>query len=53
MLALALTLPLPRPPPPAVDCSGRGICDYTTGLCDCFPGYRGTKCDVIDAFNTE
>eukprot|EP01031_Cornospumella_fuschlensis_P031117 gene31117-37607_t len=26
------------------DCSGRGLCDYTTGICDCFPGYHGKKC---------
>lgn len=27
------------------DCSGRGICDYTTGQCNCFTGYYGTKCE--------
>ena len=27
------------------DCSGRGVCDYTTGTCGCFNGYYGTKCE--------
>jgi len=28
------------------DCSGRGTCDYSTGLCGCYPGYAGEKCHV-------
>lgn len=27
------------------DCSGRGICNYADGLCSCFPGYYGSKCE--------
>merc|ERR1712100_969124 len=27
------------------DCSGRGICDYTDGTCQCFVGYYGTRCE--------
>ena len=32
-----------------VDCANRGICDYRTGLCQCFDGLYGAACDVIDA----
>jgi hypothetical protein len=27
------------------DCSGRGICDYSSGDCKCFSGYYGTQCE--------
>jgi hypothetical protein len=27
------------------DCSGRGLCDYSNGICSCFHGYYGTKCE--------
>ena len=32
-----------------IDCSNRGICDYTTGLCNCFDGQYGADCSIIDA----
>eukprot|EP01039_Chlorochromonas_danica_P008650 gene8650-9531_t len=27
------------------DCSGRGVCDYETGTCKCFPGFHGVACN--------
>lgn len=27
------------------DCSGRGLCNYKTGVCECFTGFFGTKCE--------
>jgi len=31
-----------------IDCSNRGLCDYSTGTCQCFNGYYGSKCDQTD-----
>lgn len=31
------------------DCSGRGVCDYTTGVCQCFPGYTQKDCGTVEA----
>lgn len=29
------------------DCSARGLCDYTTGICSCFKGYFGERCEEL------
>ena len=26
------------------DCSGRGLCDFSVGICNCFSGFFGTRC---------
>ena len=28
-----------------IDCSNRGICDYSAGVCKCFDGYTGVACN--------
>lgn len=30
-----------------VDCSNRGVCNYNTGQCKCFPGYFGDNCGSV------
>lgn len=27
------------------ECSNRGLCDYGSGVCSCFPGYEGKACE--------
>lgn len=29
------------------DCSGAGICDYNTGICQCLPHRTGLKCEIL------
>jgi len=32
-------------------CSNRGNCDTTTGICQCYNGYTGDNCGIIDALS--
>lgn len=29
------------------ECSDMGICDRTTGMCTCFPGFEGENCNIM------
>jgi len=31
------------------ECSNRGICEHTTGLCTCYPGYTSDSCSVLSS----
>jgi hypothetical protein len=33
----------------AVECSGRGLCDSSSGLCKCFGGFFGSACEYLNA----
>ena len=30
-----------------IDCSNQGVCDYTTGQCQCFKGLTGLNCGTV------
>lgn len=32
-----------------VDCSNRGLCDYTSGRCQCFDGFYGDACSNFNS----
>jgi hypothetical protein len=34
----------------ALDCSGRGVCDYSTGTCKCAQGFFGERCESQSNF---
>jgi hypothetical protein len=29
-----------------MDCSGRGLCNYAIGVCNCFRGFYGSRCET-------
>lgn len=33
------------------ECSGRGVCNYSSGICDCYPGYHGNNCAKLACMN--
>ena len=32
-----------------IDCANNGLCDYSTGTCNCFVGWTGVDCTVQEA----
>lgn len=45
------TTPGSSPSGPAMDCSGRGVCDYALGQCDCFKGEVCPRCMAVPALS--
>ena len=35
----------------SAECSNRGICDRTTGICSCMDGFSGSACDRLTCLN--
>jgi len=35
----------------SITCSGRGMCDFSSGLCNCFAGYFGGACEYQNALS--
>lgn len=35
-----------------VNCANRGLCNYKTGVCDCFDGFYGVACTLQSALAT-
>lgn len=33
------------------ECSGRGVCERSTGICSCFTGYEGSACERVECPN--
>ena len=42
---------LPQVAHQSAECGNQGICNRTTGVCDCFPPYTGTACDKCTIVN--
>lgn len=34
------------------DCSGRGLCNYGQGKCECFSGFAGLRCQYQVSYSS-